>query len=415
MSGPVVAIVAPEPVSWLGPLARIAASIGPTRIFAPWSLRLSAVSHKVPAGVRDFLARRALPLAAVPGLEPDRDATIAAVPGWTLGEAALRVWASGRADRALRARFALRRAVDALAAPWLRRLAPSIVIAPSCAAQRGFAAARDMASTTFLLEDLPWLRELHRDLDVAARSHPGCAFLRRFRAPGLVLARQEAERVLADHLIVRSQHARGQRQAAGFPAGRIIDFDWAAPPAGAPRASRPRRRATRPRLRVLLAGLAAARHGTVEALAAIADRPEIELVVRAGEGMEPGGLLGHPRVSRGTPASWQSLDGIDAVIAPSWCEAHLPEVALAARAGLPVIATARAAGFTIPTREIPPGDPEALGRALDAIADGSVIPLAPRHAAENQAYDAVLAALRSAARASADTPVPAAANNLAAG
>ena len=400
MRAPAIAIVTPEPVSWLMPIVRMAAEIGRVRIFAPWSLQLASLPHRVPAGLREFLARRALPLDAISEVEPEArldanvDTAITSVPGWPLGEAALRAWASGRADRNLRARFAVRRAVDALAAHWLRRLRPAIVIAPSCAAQRTFAAARDIAATTFLLEDLPWIRELHRDLDTAARIHRDCAFLRRFRAPGHVLARQEAERVLADHLIVRSRHAREERLAAGFPAERIIDFDWATPPANASSASRPRAKAARPRLRVLLAGLAAARHGTVEALAAIAERPEIELVVRAGEGMEPEGLLRHPRVSRATPAAWQALDGIDAVIAPSFCETHLSEVTLASRAGLPVIATARAAGFIIPTREIPPGDAEALGRALDAIASGSVIPLVTSREAKRRAHGGLPAALR---------------------
>jgi len=75
---------------------------------------------------------------------------------------------------------------------------------------------------------------------------------------------------------------------------------------------------------------------------------------------------------------YQALPDIAAVIEPTGCEAYLPEVVCAARAGIPVIATARGAGFVTPTREIPPGDPDQLGRALDAVlADPRPATLAP--------------------------------------
>jgi glycosyltransferase involved in cell wall biosynthesis len=113
----------------------------------------------------------------------------------------------------------------------------------------------------------------------------------------------------------------------------------------------------------LLAGLAAARHGTCEALELLDSRPDIELRVRAGEGLEPAGLLDHPRVSRAS-----GLDGIDLVVAPAWCESYPAELAGAIARGIPVVGTRRAAGFVdLAGRgaEVPPGDTRALAAALD--------------------------------------------------
>ena len=382
-----VIVVAPEPVSWLDSLldalpdappdARPDArpDSRPVRIFAPWMIQLGPLAsralQRAPASLRGFVSRR-----SATATDP-----VTGIPGWPLAEALVRTWVAGRADRHLRARLAVRRSVDAMAAVWLPRLqpAPRLVIAPSCAAQRTLAAARRLGATTVLFEDLPWIRGLQRDLDAAARAHPDCGFLQRYRAPGPVMARQEAERVLADWLIVTSRHARDQRQEAGFPDDRILDAipdhpardrdaDSSADIARARRDHRPGRP-----IRVLLAGLAAARNGTVEALAAIAGRPDVELVVRArarGEGagafIEPAGLLDHPRVRAASPAETRDLRDIDLVIAPAWCETHLPEVALAAARGLPVIATPHGAGHVVASHTIAPGDAAALGRALDA-------------------------------------------------
>lgn len=374
-----IAVIAPEPVSWLDGLIgaiRSAPAGEALRVFAPWSIELGALGslamRRGPARLQGFLSRR----------RASDVAPVSAVPGWPLGEAAVRAWVAGRADRHLRARLAVRRSVDALAARWLgrSRSAPRLVIAPSYAAQYTLAAARELGATTVLFEDLPWIRGLHHDLDAAAKAHPQCRFLQRYRAPGPVMARQEAERVLADRLIVTSRHARAEREKAGFPADRIID---AAPGQSDSPDSPDSRghlghalgdRGPGQPARVLLAGLAAARNGTVEALAAIAERPDIELVVRAqaaGEGagpfIEPEGLLRHPRVTSASPDAIRELRHIDAVIAPGWCESHLPEVALAARRGLPVIATPQSSGYTIASHTIAPGDTNALGRALDAL------------------------------------------------
>lgn len=382
-----IAVVVPEPAPWPGPvLAAVRASVArmaaapaadpgaepamyPDRVqvLAPWAVA-GPMPAWAPARLRAFRARRAQATAALVGMR------ITPVPGWQLGESALRAWAGARTDRTLAARFAVRALVDHMAARWVERMGPEVtaVVAPSCAAWRTFAAAARRGIPTFLVEDLPGIRALHADLDAAALVHPQCAFLRRYRAGRGAMVRQEAERVLADHVMVRGRHARAQHEHAGRPPGRIIDLvlDLVLPePAasGHPPAGRSGRADG---ARVLLAGLAAARHGTVEALAAIDARPHITLLIRAGEGLEPAALRAHPRVAVGTEAERRHLHGVDVVIAPSWCEAYLPEVAQAAARGVPVIATGRGAGFVTPAVEIAPGDVGALGAALDRVLAG---------------------------------------------
>lgn len=355
-----ILVVAPEPAPWLATIIEAAqAAAGPAgvQVLAPWATAGPLPAWiPLPARLRAFWQRRALPT----GVR-------APVPGWLLGEGALRAWAGTRTDRTLRARFALRALVDHLAARWIsgHGAAISAVVAPSCAAWRSFAAAARRGARTFLLEDLPGIRALHADLDRAARAHPRCAFLHRFRASRGVIVRQEAERALAGHVIVRGRHARAQHTSAGREAARILELVL---PASIPGSAQPADRAPPgPDSRIFLAGLAAARHGTNEALAAIEARPHITLLVRPGEGMEPADLLAHPRVAACTEAERRRLHGVRAVIAPTWCEAYTGEVAAAAAAGVPVIATQRGAGFATLAAEIPPGDARALGSALDRV------------------------------------------------
>ena len=255
------------------------------------------------------------------------------------------------------------------------------MIAPSGAGQRCFAVAAERGARRILLEDLPGLRQLQDDLDRAAAAHPDCRFLRRYRAPLNVVARQEAEWALADQFLIRGHFAAATRRRAGIDAARLVP--WLPPTDGARATDHAGRgtddadRATghagcgawRRRRRILLAGLAAARHGTAEALALLRARDSIELVVRAGEGFEPLELASHPRAilhPAGPAGERDLLRGVDLVIAPSWCEAYPPELARAARRGLPIIATGRAAGFLEPYA-VEPGDGAGLVATVDRL------------------------------------------------
>jgi hypothetical protein len=335
-----IAINAPEPVAWLPRAIELAAARDEVRVLAPWALADHAVSRAL---ARTDFARRRI-------LRHDHIAW----PGWPLAELAQAVWMRGRADRRLRGLFDRRNLVDRLAAAWLARAADLRgVIAPSAAAQRSFAVAAARGARCTLIEDLPSLRQLQDDLDRAAAVHPGCRFLRRYRAPLSVIARQEAEWVLAEELLVRGRFAHSVRARAGIAQSRL------APLADPARIASPRAPTTQ---RVLLAGLAAARHGTPEALALLEARPHIQLAVRAGEGFEPRQLAHHARVIDQAC----DLDRIDLVIAPSWCEAYPPELAAAAARGIPIVATGRAAGF-LDVHSIEPGDSAALIAAVDRL------------------------------------------------
>ena len=280
---------------------------------------------------------------------------------WSIVRRGSNAWASGRTDRQIAARFALRDATDRVAA---RRLTDEVttIYAPSLAAQRTFARARRNTGPTrcVLVEDLPDLRQLHDDLDRAAIAHPEFRFLNRYRADRSRLSRQVAERVLADFIVVRGDFARRCRLASGLDPGRVELL-------GRPAAIATRRAIDGHRPTLLLAGLATARGGLAEALAALDAIPEASLVVRAGEGLEPADALAHPRVRQGSAAEFTRLDDIDLVVAPSWCEAALPEISLAAGLGIPIVATERAAGMVDLDKvgvAIDPGDVEGLVAAI---------------------------------------------------
>ncbi|WP_394851084.1 hypothetical protein [Pendulispora rubella] len=272
------------------------------------------------------------------------------------------------AGRRMTARFAARRGADAWAARTLEATLQTgaEVTAPTCGALGTFAEARRRGLRTVLMHDLPMLRPMHADLDRAALVHPRCAFLRRYRAPASMVARQEAEYVLADVIHVRGHFAREQLMARGIPAARLRALP-------SPEGPMPTRRAGNGQNMhrvMLLAGLATARNGTMELRAALAAQPRWTAVVRAGEGLDPPDLLAHPRIRVATRAEIERLDGIDVVVAPSWCESHAPEVARAAWLGVPVVATHRAAGFidlAVAGVEIAPGDAAGLAAALDML------------------------------------------------
>ena len=315
-----IVVVAPEPAPWIDAMVELASIAGPVRVLAPWTLPIRA---------------------------------------------ALRIWSGGKTRRRLAARLALRAAVDEVAARALPR-ETRVVVAPSLAARRTFARAARLDAVCALVEDLPWLRELHDDLDGAARVHSGCPFLRNYRAPAWAVVRQEAERVLARSIFVRGRWARERLARAGV-ARPILDLPRPRPPP-------PPRRSPRAAgsLRVLLAGLATARNGTIEALEAIRAVPGAVLFVHVGdgEGLHPPDLLRRAGVAPASHRQRTALAGIDVVLAPSWCESYPHEVLVAEAAGVPVIATRRAAGpvdLSATGVEVPPGDPAAIQRALARI------------------------------------------------
>ena len=256
---------------------------------------------------------------------------------------AIRVLARGRTDRRYLAELARRAAVDAWVAREVARRRPEVVIAPTLAARRTFATARAVGARTVLILDLPLLRALHRDLDRAAAVWPERRFLRRFRAPAWAIARQEAERVLADRIVVRGPYARALCIADGVAEGCLELSD--APP---PRVVAPPPRVTG---RLRLAGLAAARHGIDTALAA-ARLLGKTLVVRAGEGTEPADLLARAGVA-------VDAGPVDAIICPAVCECYPPELRTS---GIPVIASPMA---SLDGRGPDPFDAHAFAAAID--------------------------------------------------
>ncbi len=317
-------VVAPERVPWVASVPRCIDPGRPVRVFAPWS-------------------------------------TPALGTAWAGLKLGLRVRARGRVERVMAHRFALRRVLDALAARAIPKEARAVV-APSLGARRVFAAAHERGIATYLVEDLPDFRGLHRDLDAAAERHPDARFLRRYRAALPLLVRQEAERALGDELFLRGAFARDARLEAGFTPDRLKAIPLP-PTQWAPRSALHR-------TRILLAGLAAARHGSYEAIAAVASFPQAELLVRPGEGAEPRGILEFPGVRAANREELARLQGVSLVLAPALCECYPPEVPLAIERGVPVIATRRAAGWCnldeITGREIAPGDIEQLRQAIDS-------------------------------------------------
>ncbi|MEA3054981.1 MAG: hypothetical protein QOD30_413 [Actinomycetota bacterium] len=191
--------------------------------------------------------------------------------------------------------------------------------------------------------------------------HPDARFLRRYRAQRGELGRQGAERALADTIVVRSGYGFAARVEDGIDADRLVALVESVDVSDA-------RRPVPARPVVLLAGLAAARSGLFEALALVEELTEVELVLRAGEGLEPADALDRSRVRPGTPAEVRSLDGIDVVIAPAWCETDLPQLPVAARRGVPIVATTRASGFLDDSTVtfVEPGDVDAMVRGVRA-------------------------------------------------
>lgn len=351
-----IAIVAAAAGRALDALVAACREVDATELWAP--LATPAWLARAPGPVGRYARRRHVP----------HDA---AAPHLLAAEAGFRAWARGRTDRRYQADFVLRAAIDAWAAREVRRRRPRIVIAPSLAARRTFAAARAIGAATVLALDVPLLRALHRDLDRAATAWPARGFLRRFRAPSWAIARQDAERVLADLVLVRGGYAHALCLDDGVPAARLARLP--APPLPAwPRPGAPTGR-------IRLAGLAAARHGVDVALE-VARALGKTLVVRVGEGTEPADLAQRAGVDVD--------DGpVDAIVCPAICEAYPAEVRAT---GIPVIAS--------PMASLDGGGPDPYDACAFAEAVAHARPTEPQATPSAPPLAALLAALPTAPR-----------------
>ena len=343
-------VLAPEPAPWLSHLASLLTR--EAEVLAPWALPRLPDWGPLPTRLRQAWTRRTLPV--------PEGFRVWGLPGWGAVEAGMRVAARSTAAT-FQARFTLRRRW-AQAASALLPASVETVLAPSLGAREVFAMARRRGARCVLVEDLPSLRALHADLDAAAVRHPEEAFLRNHRASAEDVARQEAERVLADEIWVRGELALERLRLAGHVPEKLrrLHFPPDREPSQAPRL--PQRHG--PHV-ALLAGPALARGGLREALAVLDERPQWNLWVRPAEGTDPR-HLNHPRVRKVTAQVQRTLQQVDVVLAPAWCESHLGELAQARAQGIPIIATDRAAGFW-PCRAIPRGDVPALIAELDAV------------------------------------------------
>lgn len=351
-------VLAPEPAPWLQQLSWVLGPMEQGEVLAPWALPpLLKEWLPAPRRLRAAWGRRTIPV--------PQGFRVWGLPGWAAVEGGMRL-AAPSAAATFRARFALRKRVAQAAAALLPRSVET-VIAPSLCAREVFAMARSRGARCVLVEDLPSLRALHADLDEAASRHPEEDFLRNHRASAEDVARQEAERLLADELWVRSEFCRERLLSAGHSSERIRELSPPLEAAGSARPAPRHRPEAQTQWVALLAGPALARGGLREALAAVEARPQWSLWVRPAEGTDPQ-HLSHPRVRRVTEKEQRALLGVDAVLAPSWCESHPPELARAVARGIPVIATDRASGF-LPCQTVPRGNVPALVAELDALSD----------------------------------------------
>lgn len=314
-------VIAPEPSPWVAPLLE-SMERGEVVLIAPWA-------GDPIAGVRPI-----------------------ALPGWralrSLGRRAGALVGQG-ADLALGLR--LRQAIDEL----VSRLVPrgvELVIAPSLGAKQTF--TRTQGAEHVLVMDLPVLRQLHADLDEAADLLPGSAFLENYRAPRALVVRQEEELVLASRVLVTSRFARHRLRARGVAEGRL----GALPMPSRTLPLTPDEESPN----VLLAGTTASRHGLETALEAIEQTTGLVLWARRGPGSNAASLQ-HPRLRlvEGAPPA------VRCVVAPAWVESHAPEAEAAVRAGVPLLATERALGWSEQTRTVSLMTPGDVARLRDFV------------------------------------------------
>lgn len=355
------AIVAPEPASWVADA--IASHDGPVWLFAPYDLsQLAPFAAALPAAIRQRIER----FSAHGGPRVH----VRSLPLWHAAIAASRLWERGRTDRQLAARFAFRAATDAVAGELLPR-GVTEVLAPSSAARRVFAQATKVApdASRTWIQDLPVLDALQEDLDRAVEAHPESAFLRRYRASHRAVARQRAEWTLATRVLARGPYAARALVEHGCKTPVTIASTRVS-------AEKPRPIARQGAITLLLAGFAAARNGSHEALAVLDATPEATLLVRRGEGSEPRALFEHPRVRESTERERSTLDGVDIVLAPAVCEGYAPEVHRAIERGVRVIATTRGLGAIDASNHgslvslVAPLDARALIECVRAVREG---------------------------------------------
>jgi len=284
--------------------------------------------------------------------------------GYPMLEVVSRLWARGQTHRLLEARFVLRRGLSFWAARVLRSLgAGDTIIAPALTARRAFAAAPN--AQKILWQDLPCLRQLHRDLDAQAERYPSSAYLRRFRAPDWAVIDQEVEWELADVITVRGHFAHRTLQQGGISSAKLK------PIFQAKSYSAPTRRPSGGVVHVALAEIACARHFTNEVHEVLTTRPWLRVHLRSGEGSEPRELLSHPQVQELNEDSWPQLD---ALLAVSCCESYARAIDRARNLGLPVIATQTACAWH-EVASIPQSDAaQHLGAAIDRLLSQGRVP-----------------------------------------
>lgn len=310
-------VVVPEPTSWSRPVVDALESVGTVRVFAPWALPTTASRLGRSIG---FIRRR--DARGLPGVVPS---------GWfTAVELVTRAYARGKAARTFANRVQMRALVDALAASRLNRgKAPRLVVAPSFAARRTFAAARRSDAACLLIEDMPDFDRLVDGLDALAREHPQAHFLRNHRPRVKDHARQRAERWQADAVAVRGRAAWHRLGNASV------------------RVSLPREATARQVRRgndVCFAGPALARAGSLYLPALLEALPGRTIRVHPGPCSEPASLGSHPRVRVD-----RSLDGVGVVASLGPLESHPDAVAQALDAGIPVVGTLASTGLLDPS------------------------------------------------------------------
>ncbi len=334
-------VVAPEPTSWLHPVVDALQAVGTVRVFAPWALPPAAVRLGTSIG---FVRRR--DARCLPGVRP--------TAWFTAAELAARAHARGKAAPTFANRVRMRRFVDALASFGLGRdEAPRLVVAPSFAARRTFAAARRGGGTCLLVEDMPDFDGLVDGLDRLAREHPQAHVLRHHRPRARDHARQRAERWQADAVAVRGRAA------------------WHRLGGSKPRVALPRLPCPREIPRghdVAFAGPALARAGSTHLPALLEALPGRTIRVRPGPCSEPASLANHPRV-RIDP----SLAGVGVVASLGPLESHPDAVTQALDAGIPVVGTLASTGLLAPSTVavVDPSDARSTADAIEAALTGA--------------------------------------------